>query len=61
MISEDDVRRLALELPAHYAGHPIVLVRLDAVDLDEAEELIIESWRQRAPKPVVRRWDSEHE
>ena len=45
---------------SHYDGHPIVLVRLEAVDPDEAEELIIESWRQRATKTAVKRWDAEH-
>ena len=43
---------------SHYDGHPIVLVRLDAVDEDEAAELIIESWRQRANKTAVKAWDS---
>jgi hypothetical protein len=31
----------------HYDGQPIVLVRLDAVDRAEAEELIAESYRLR--------------
>jgi len=41
----------------HYDGHPIVLVRLEAVDDDEATELITESWRLRAPATLVRAWD----
>lgn len=44
----------------HYDGHPIVLVELAAVEADEAEELITESWRQRAPKTLVKAWDAEH-
>lgn len=32
---------------SHYDGHPIVLVDLDAVDEQEARELIEESWRLR--------------
>lgn len=44
----------------HYDGHPIVLVRLEAVDVDEATELIIESWRQRSTKTAVKLWDSAH-
>ena len=44
----------------HYDGHPIVLVRLDVVDMDEARELITDSWRLRAPKSAVRAWDAEH-
>lgn len=42
----------------HYDGHPIVLVRLDAVDAREAAELITESWRLRAPRPLLRDWDA---
>ncbi len=37
----------------HYAGQPIVLVRLGTVDLAEATELIVDSWRLRAPKRLV--------
>lgn len=42
----------------HYDGHPIVLVRLDAVDPAEARELVTESWRLRAPRSLVKEWDS---
>jgi hypothetical protein len=38
----------------HYDGHPIVLVRLDAVDRERATELISASWRLRAPKSLVK-------
>ena len=43
----------------HYDGHPLVLVRLGAVDRDELTELITESWRLRAPKRLVARFDGE--
>ena len=43
---------------SHYDGHPIVLVRLEAVDLAEARELVTESWRLRAPRGLVKRWDA---
>jgi hypothetical protein len=43
----------------HYDGHPTVLVRLDAVAPDELEELIIDSWRVRAPKRVLRAFDEQ--
>jgi hypothetical protein len=33
----------------HYEGHPAVLVRLEAIDVDELEELLTESWLLRAP------------
>ena len=44
----------------HYDGHAIVLVRLDAVDEQEATELITESWRLRAPRSLVKEWDAAH-
>ncbi len=34
---------------AHYDGHPMVLVRLDAVDEDTLRAAIEDSWRLRAP------------
>lgn len=34
---------------AHYDGHPMVLVRLAAVDRGELAELIEEAWLARAP------------
>lgn len=43
---------------SHYEGQPIVLVRLEAIDVDEAAELITESWRLRAPKSLVKKWDA---
>lgn len=44
----------------HLDGHPIVLVRLEVVDRDEATELITESWRLRAPRRDVAAWDAAH-
>lgn len=46
---------------AHYDGHPIVLVSLDAVEYDEAEEMITESWVQRAPRSLTREHRTERE
>ena len=45
---------------AHYAGTPILLVRLEAVDVDEASEVVTESWRLRSPRPLVKSWDAAH-
>lgn len=42
----------------HYDGEPIVLVRLDAVDGDVARALVTESWRLRAPRRLVARWEA---
>lgn len=44
----------------HYDGTPILLVRLDAVDVAEAVELVTESWRLRAPRTLVQAWDAAH-
>ena len=38
----------------HLDGFPAVLVRLDAIDLGELEELLIEAWLCRAPKRLAR-------
>ncbi|UDY35327.1 MmcQ/YjbR family DNA-binding protein [Dermatobacter hominis] len=43
---------------AHYDGEPIVLVRLEVVDADEAAELITGSWRLRAPARAVSAFDA---
>lgn len=41
----------------HYNGYPSVLVRLAEVDEQELAELIIDSWRARAPANLVRDYD----
>jgi hypothetical protein len=41
----------------HYDGYPAVLVRLDAVGLDELRELVTESWRTRAPVRALKLLD----
>ena len=38
----------------HYDGYPTVLVELAAVDEQELTELIVDSWRIKAPKRVLR-------
>ena len=43
----------------HYADWPMILVHLDSVDPEELGELVIESWRRRAPKSVVAAYDEE--
>ena len=43
----------------HYDGHPTVLVHLPAIDVDELTELVVESWRIKAPPKVLR--EHEHE
>jgi hypothetical protein len=36
----------------HYDGHPMVLVRFEAVEIDELRELLTDSWMIRAPMRV---------
>lgn len=43
----------------HYDGQPIVLVSMAEVGKDETRELIVESWRLRAPRKLLRDWDAE--
>jgi hypothetical protein len=42
----------------HYDGHPTVLVRFSAVDVEELTELLTDSWRIRAPKRVREAFDA---
>lgn len=44
---------------SHYDGHPSVLINLEAIDEQELWEMIVESWRLRAPARV--RAQHEHE
>lgn len=41
----------------HYQDYPLVLIRLGRIDSTELEELLIESWRTRAPKRVLKAYD----
>lgn len=43
----------------HYDGYPTVLVHLDAIDVDELTELIVESWRVKAPKRVLEAYEDQ--
>jgi hypothetical protein len=42
----------------HYENYPMVLVRLAAVDPEELRELLVEAWLDRAPKRLVREWET---
>jgi hypothetical protein len=37
----------------HYNGFPAVLVRLDAIEIDELEELVTDAWRCQAPRRLL--------
>jgi len=55
MIASDPVKFFTT---GHYDGHAVVLADLDAIDIDEATELIVDSWRLRAPKRLVASWEA---
>ena len=44
----------------HYQDWPMVLIDLPSVDPVELRELLIESWRRRAPKRLVAEYDASH-
>jgi hypothetical protein len=37
----------------HFDGYPAILVRLDAIAIDDLEEVVVEAWLARAPKRLV--------
>jgi hypothetical protein len=38
----------------HFGDYPVILVRLDRIDVPELEELLTEAWLARAPKSLAR-------
>ena len=38
----------------HFDGYPAILVRLEAIDVSELEELLAEAWLARAPKRLAK-------
>ena len=42
----------------HYNGYPAILVRLEAIDVDELTELLTDAWRIQAPKALVKEFDA---
>jgi hypothetical protein len=43
----------------HYNGYPAVLVRLEAIDADELGELLLDAWRNAAPRKLVAELDAD--
>jgi len=44
----------------HFDGYPAVLVRLEEIELDDLEELIVEAWLTRAPKRLAKQYVESH-
>lgn len=40
----------------HFDGHPAVLVLIERAALDVLEEVIVEAWLARAPRPLAREY-----
>jgi hypothetical protein len=41
----------------HYEDYPAMLINLESVDPEELRELLIESWRRKAPKRLLKAFD----
>jgi hypothetical protein len=41
----------------HYQDYPAMLINLERVDPQELRELLIESWRRKAPKRLLKAFD----
>jgi hypothetical protein len=44
----------------HFDGYPAVLVRLDAITVEDLEEVIVEAWMARAPKRLAQEYVDRH-
>jgi hypothetical protein len=40
----------------HFDGYPAVLVRLDAIDVDQLREVVTDAWLMKVPKRVAKEW-----
>jgi hypothetical protein len=40
----------------HFDGYPAVLVRLDRIDVEDLEEVVVEAWLARAPKRLAQQY-----
>ena len=38
----------------HFDGYPAILVRLDSIDVEDLEEVVVEAWLASAPKRLAR-------
>jgi hypothetical protein len=37
----------------HFNGYPAILVRLERIDLEDLEEVLVEAWMCKAPKKLI--------
>ncbi|HWD38436.1 MAG TPA: hypothetical protein VG944_06280 [Fimbriimonas sp.] len=55
ILGSDDGTKFFTE--PHYNGFPAVLVRLDGVEPDDIEDLLIEAWKRKAPPSLVKEYE----
>jgi hypothetical protein len=46
------------QVTPHYQNYPMVIVRLATAEREELREVLVESWRRRAPKRLVSVYDA---
>jgi hypothetical protein len=56
LLASDDGSKIFTE--PHYNGYAAVLIRLEAIDVDELTELITDAWRCQAPAALVEAFDA---
>lgn len=44
----------------HYKGWPYILIRIEAIPLDELHLRLEQAWLRRAPRSLVKRWQARH-
>ncbi|NII69237.1 MmcQ/YjbR family DNA-binding protein [Microbacterium ulmi] len=44
----------------HFDGYPAVLVRLDAIDVDQLREVVTDAWLVKAPRRLAKDWLDAH-
>ena len=49
----------AFYITDHYADHPWMLVRLNAVDRDDLADLLLDAWRLQAPQRLLDQFDAD--
>jgi hypothetical protein len=54
MLSDPDV----FFITPHYETNPSVLCWLDKVDVGQLRDVLTDAWRYRAPKRIVRAWET---
>lgn len=43
----------------HYRGFPAVLARIAELNVDELRELLVDGWRTKAPRTLVKQYDAD--